>query len=226
MALTAAKLTDQDRQAIERAVAEAESRTSAELVVVTAEQSGRYDRAEDLFGLLLALLAVAAAWVMWQGVRPDTGDWSVGLTTTLSLPVVLILIAGWAAAGAALATWQPMLARPFITRAHMDVEVRRRGAEVFLQSGVAGTAARRGVLIFVSLFEHMVFVCGDDAVNRVLPQETWDGLARDVAAGFRAGRPADAIAGAVRQVAGLLEPHFPPEAGDTNELPDRVRPAV
>ena len=48
-----------DRAKIEAAIASAETKTSAEVVVIVATRSGLYDRAEDLVGLVLGLLAVA-----------------------------------------------------------------------------------------------------------------------------------------------------------------------
>jgi len=65
----------QDLQRLNAAVAEAEANTSAEIVPVVAAASGRYDRAEDLFGLLLGLLAAVAIWL----VLPDTPTLGDGL---------------------------------------------------------------------------------------------------------------------------------------------------
>ena len=45
---------DEQRATIDQAVADAESKTSAEIVPVVATASGRYDRAEDIVGMAMS----------------------------------------------------------------------------------------------------------------------------------------------------------------------------
>ena len=54
-------LTTAEQQQVEAAVREAEAQTSAEIVVVVATESGRYDRAESIVGLIGAVLGVGAS---------------------------------------------------------------------------------------------------------------------------------------------------------------------
>jgi uncharacterized membrane protein len=49
---------------INEAIAQAESRTSAEIVPVVITASGRYDRPEDMVGLWLALVLGAAGYLL------------------------------------------------------------------------------------------------------------------------------------------------------------------
>src|SRR5262245_33822113 len=100
-------LSDQDKARVEQAIAEAEKQTSAEIMVVVATRSGRYDRAEDFFGVLLALLAVAAAWSLWQGLNPASGEWASGHDLTIGLLPVLGLFVFWFLVGLGLATRFP-----------------------------------------------------------------------------------------------------------------------
>jgi uncharacterized membrane protein len=51
-------LTASQRKELEAKIQEVETRTSAEIVCAVATESGRYDRAESLVGLLAALLAL------------------------------------------------------------------------------------------------------------------------------------------------------------------------
>ena len=102
--------SDDERQVIGAAVAEAERGTAGEIVPVVATVSGRYDRAEDLFGLLLGLVSLAAAWLLFQGTTQI--PWVDGQAPTLGLlAVVLIVLCGFVA-GAALATRFPLLRLP------------------------------------------------------------------------------------------------------------------
>ena len=70
--------SDTDRQAIEAAVAAAEQRTSAEIIPVVATASGRYDRAEDLFGVIVALVALSVAWLGFQDIRAPS-SWAISI---------------------------------------------------------------------------------------------------------------------------------------------------
>ena len=64
---------------MEKALGEAEEKTSGEIVPVVATVSGRYDRAEDLFGLVLAAIALVVSWIAFQDIRPRGGDWEAGM---------------------------------------------------------------------------------------------------------------------------------------------------
>src|SRR5205809_985349 len=146
-------LSDPDKARVEQAIADAEKLTSAEVMVVVATRSGRYDRAEDFFGVLLALGAVAGAWTLWQGLHPASGDWASGHDLTIGLLPVLGLIVFWFLVGVGLATRFPNLAKLFVPRAQVEAEVRRRGFEAFHLFRVGHTKGRNGVLIYVSLVE-------------------------------------------------------------------------
>ena len=65
---------DSDRRRIREAVTEAETHTSAEIVPVLTESSGRYDRAEDLAGCVLSIGLLSLCWLKFQHVLID-GSW-------------------------------------------------------------------------------------------------------------------------------------------------------
>lgn len=216
-------MTEQDRARIEQAIGDAEKQTSAELVVVVASRSGRYDRAEDFFGVLLALAAVAGAWSLWQGLHPASGDWSSGHELTIGLLPILGLFVFWFLVGAGLATRFPILAKLFVPRAHFEAEVRRRGFEAFHLFRVGHTKGRNGVLIYISLLERMAWVVGDDAVNDALPQATWEGAMRAIAESFGSARHADGLVQGVKLCAEALGPKFPRTVDDRDEIANAVR---
>ncbi|MGD9215855.1 MAG: TPM domain-containing protein, partial [Desulfobacteraceae bacterium] len=75
-----------------------------------------------------------------------------------------------------------------------------------------------GVLIFISVFEHKVWVLADHGINAKIEKETWKQIVRTITDGIRNGQPADAICTAVQKVGKILETHFPIKPDDTNEL--------
>ena len=60
-------LTQDELKSVEQAVADAEHKTSVEIVPVIASVSGRYDRAEDLAGLWLGTVLMVAVTVIALG---------------------------------------------------------------------------------------------------------------------------------------------------------------
>src|ERR1043165_6814935 len=216
-------LSKEDQAAVEQAVKEAEARTSAQIVVAVAARSGRYQRAADWFGLALALLAVAVAWMSWQGLAPKSGAWETGQEPAIGLWWVLLIFAVWFVLGAAAATHWPILTRPFLSTGEKTASVRRRGFEAFHQLHVGRTRTAMGLLVYVSVFERMVWVCPDDGIAAKLGDGKWKPVSDVIAEGFRSGRPGPAMAAAVKKAGQMLAEHFPGDGRDANELPDTVR---
>ena len=77
-------LNEEQRKQIEKAVVEAETLTSCEIVPVVATSSGRYDRAEDMVGLWLAVLAAAIVWWFFPRQPSEPGSWGCLLYTSPS----------------------------------------------------------------------------------------------------------------------------------------------
>ena len=215
--------SDADRATIAAAIAEAERETAGEIVPVVATASGRYDRAEDLFGLVVALAALAGVWLAFQGVEPATGAWAVGHDVRIGLPLLLVTVVVAFALGTALAARFPVLALPFVRPREMVEEVERAAFAAFHHFRVRRTAAGTGILIYVSLYERRVFVLGDDVVSARLTFGDWDDVRDAVLRGLRAGRPTDGLCGGIRAAGRRLAEHFPPSQGDTNEIGNDLR---
>ncbi len=216
-------LSEEEIKAVNSTVAEAESSTSAEIVPVVATASGRYDRAEDIFGVLVALLVLALVWVFVQEVHPVEGDWASGRALTLGLVPVLLIAVGGFILGTAVASHLPVLRLPFITKSEMRQEVDRRAAEAFYRFRVRRTKEGTGVLIYISLYERMVRVLADDTISQRLTQRDWDTVRDLVIRGIRADRAAEGLSQAILKCGELLKPHFPSQVGDINELPNEIQ---
>jgi len=223
MTLASKFFTQDERKAITSAVAEAERRTSGEIIPVIATVSGRYDRAEDLFGVVVALLLLALSWIFFQDIRPFETNWSSGLALGLGLISVLVIAAWGFIVGTIVATYLPILRRPFLTKQEMRQEVERNSAAAFQRFRVHRTRANTGVLIYVSLYERMVQVLGDDAINKRLNQSDWDAVRDLVIKGFRAHRPAEGLSRAILKCGEILSQYFPVPPSDVNQASNELR---
>jgi putative membrane protein len=210
--------TEGDKQAIRAAVTEAEKGTSGEIVPVVATRSGRYDRAEDIFGVVLALIAVGVVWLLFQRVQPTGGAWGAASAIALGLGMVLLTFSVAFVAGVVLATFVPVLARPFVAKKELREEVLRSANQAFFEFRVRRTKSETGMLVYISLFERMVCVVGDRAISEKLGQSHWDAVRDMLVTGLRKGNPTEGICAAIKRCGELLAEHFPIAPDDVNEL--------
>ena len=212
-----------EKQAVTAAVQQAEGTTSGEIVPVVATVSGRYDRAEDIVGLLFGLLALAAAWRTCPYVHPSV-DWAEGiwLSSRGLWPALLCVAAGFIL-GSALATWIPALRLPFILAHEMDEDVQRAAHLAFDKYRVHRTRSSTGILIFVSLYERRVVVLPDQGLAAKIPADEWASVRDLVIDGLKRHRPADGLSAAILKCGAILAQHAPREADDRNELINELR---
>ncbi|MCP4444463.1 MAG: hypothetical protein GY811_03850 [Myxococcales bacterium] len=212
-------LSTSEHERVAAAIAAAEFKTSAEVVVCISSRSGRYDRGEDLIGVVFALACVAGAWLAFQGAH----DESWGVSLNLGLWAILGIFAAGFSLGAAVATFFPALSLFFSSRAEMRSNVHDRARIAFQDLGVRGTRAATGVLIYVSLLERTVSVVGDQAITDAIEQKTWDELRNTVIAGLGEGKASEGLCNAIEQAGVALAEHMPGSHDDTDELGNHLR---
>jgi putative membrane protein len=209
-----------ERQRIEETIRLAEEKTSAEIVTAVATASGRYDRSEDIVGLWVAVLAVVAVWFVYPQPA-ETPDWGLSIASFRLPALIAAMIVGFVA-GAALATYLPVLGRPFTPRRQMIDEVDQRARQVFFDARIHHTVGGSGLLIYLSLYERLAVLLADQAVVAALPQDVLDGLCRNLTQGLHDGRGADAVCAVVQEAADRLAQVLPRAADDVDELANHV----
>jgi len=211
------------REKIRLAVIEAEKTTGGEIVPVAATASGRYDRAEDIFGFVVSLVGLSAAWLVCARL-PEEGNWAVNsMATQLPLWAALLILLVLFSIGAALASRFPALRLPFITRTEMNAEVERAAAAAFHNFRAHGTASRVGVLIYVSLYERTARVIADDSVADKVAPEAWAEVVALITDGMAKGSPVEGMTSAITRCAVALSGPFPRLDGDVDELSNELR---
>lgn len=215
------RISDADRERVNRAVRDAESVTSAELVPVVAQCSGRYDRAEDVVGLWGGLLALAVVWLMLPSAVADSGSWGHPSPGGQLVALLAAVVAGFLV-GAILASRLPGLRRPFTPHRQMAEEVLLRARSVFYDQRVHHTAAGSGLLLYVSLYERMAAVIADQSVLEKLGQDQIDSLCQELTQQLQHRTPVDALCATLEVAGQRLRTVLPRSEDDVNELADAL----
>jgi uncharacterized membrane protein len=92
----------------------------------------------------------------------------------------------------------------------------------FERLGMTKTRHRNGVLIFVAPRARKFAVIGDTAVHQRCGEIFWQVLAAEMSGHFQKSEFTSGIVHGIQKAGDLLAVHFPPAAGDGNELPDAV----
>jgi putative membrane protein len=213
--------SDEDRKRVNRTVAAAEARTAAEIVPVVATQSGRYDRAEDIVGLWVGLIALTLAWWVVPEASEESGSWG-GVPPILEVAGLIAAMVVGFVLGVAAAGHVFTLRRLFTLRRQMQDEVQARARQAFFDSSVHHTAGGTGVLLYVSLYERMTAVLGDQKVNAALGQTEIEDLCRMLTGSLRSASVTEALCAAIEATGRKLEAALPRAGGDSNELPDAL----
>lgn len=198
---------EEQKAAIAAAIAEVETRTVGEVAVMVVDQSDTYPESPMLAGILLGGLSATIITDRWL---------ADSLWTFLPLAIGLALCLGWGVGQL------PAVKRFFIPKARMEHMVREQALQAFYEKGLYKTRDATGVLFFISLFEHRVWLLADKGIYEKIPQQTLQEHAAAIAQGIRQGDTATALCHGIGRVGEILAMHFPVQPDDTNELSNGV----
>jgi putative membrane protein len=216
--------TVEDRQRVSHAVRAAEGNTSGEIVTIVADRSDGYEDIGLVYAGLAALFVpvLFAAWpALPLGILARfTSGWGATEVRDLML-LTFVAMALVSAVQFGALQYQPL--RMYWTpKAVRRTRVRTRAIELFKVGAEARTTGRTGILIYLSLGEHMAEIVADEAIHAKVPENEWGDAMIAMVAEVREGRIADGMIAAVNGVGKILSTHLPRAADDTNELPDRL----
>ena len=196
-------LTEPELARIEAAIRDAERGTSAEIVVVVAAAHHRPDLA-----LWPALVALAAPLPVLLA-RPRLGAlWLYAIQLgVLALGLLLLLV--------------PAVRQALTPETARRDRARGLARDQFVERGLHRTAARTGVLLFVSPGDRCAEIISDAGVEGPLPDEAWRPCLDGLLAEARAGRLADGIVAALGRMSEMLRERLPAGPGDKDEVPNK-----
>jgi len=213
-------LSDTQRAEVERAIADVEKRTAAEFLCAVATESGRYDRAESIVGLVGALLGLGVVNVVASGAVAPSGSWSAPQSLAIGWQALAVVI-GFIVGSIASSYWHG-LRRLVVSRREMQVETERAASHVFAQRRLSSTRKRGGVLVYVSIFERLIVVLTDEGVLQAAGQRFAQELRDQAVACLRENKRVETFTDTVRIGAERLESLLAVEKDDVNELSNRL----
>ncbi len=202
-------LTEKEQDTITRAVQAAEQRTSGEIVPMVVSQSHTYPVAPIVGGVFLALpLALFSArflgGMFWLGTD--------NMWIFLSFFTIYYVI------GYQLVTFFPTLKRFFLSPRRADMAVQKAAAAAFFNESLHNTRDANGILLYVSVLEHRVWVLADKGIDDRIDPQTWQEIVDQVSAGIKKGDRCQALCDGIERIGTILEEHFPIKPDDKDEL--------
>src|SRR5450432_1835749 len=101
-----------------------------------------------------------------------------------------------------------------------DQPARERALDLFSHLRIWDTAHNNGVLIYLLLADRDVEIIADRGIHAKVGAARWETICRAMEAEFRQGRFEQGVMQGIAAVSAELAKHYPPHAGDLNELPD------
>ena len=218
-------LSDIDEGRIAAAIEAAEAYTSGEIVCTLSVERHRYVEwvlaLAASFAFLAPLVATlagfgpsrwAAAVGIWQA-EPLNDVQTVEIYALVQVIVLLL---------ATLALWWTPLAQRYAPLSMRRERVHEIAVKQFLTRGIHLTQDRTGVLLHVSLEDHVVEVIADEEIFRRVPDEHWGDTAAVLLAGISRGDVAQGFVDAIGLAGEVLAANFPPRDDNPDELPNRL----
>ncbi|MFN3371658.1 MAG: TPM domain-containing protein [Sphingomonadaceae bacterium] len=207
------------------AIAAAEAKTSGEIVCTLSLERHRYVEwvVALAAGLGFALPLVAAV----LGFGPERwaaglGIWQVEPLTDVQAVELFALAQVLVAILATLALWWSPLAQRFAPLSMRRERIHEMALKQFLARGLHLTNARTGVLIHVSVEDHVVEVIADEGIHAKVDPEVWGEAAAALLEGLKRNDAAGGFEAAIALVGDILARHFPPCPDNPDEVPNRL----
>ena len=214
-----------DHLLVTAAVANAERRTSGEIVTIVADLSDHYEDIGMAWASAAALLALFFCVLFpdfYLGIIDRmTGGWEHEYSPREYLALLLTALGLKWFGTWLIMKWMPL--RLALTPKHIKLaRVRGRAVTMFKVGTEAKTVGRTGVLLYLSMKEHRAEIVADEEIAKLVAPEVWGDAMVALLAHVKAGRPGEGMAAAVTQMGVVLAEHFPKGSENPNELPDRL----
>lgn len=223
----------EEKECIANSINKAESETSGEIAIMVLDSSDSYSEAETfgafvLSGLFSLILELIISYSIGSG--PGWGNGGSGFphgfladaTKSASIWTYIPMVFLFYFVFKFMLSKAPEIKILFMSRRRIEEAVRERALMAFYEKGLYKTRDETGILIFISLLEHKVWILGDRGINAKIEPDFWGKIAAEFSAGIGKNECGKAACQAISKCGEELARHFPIKKDDTNELPDEV----
>lgn len=112
--------------------------------------------------------------------------------------------------------------RVVVERKAKNRDAMRRASQLFEELKMTQTAARNGVLLYLSFKPRLVAVVGDEGIHQKVGDDFWQNVYQVMKSYCQQGEYTQAICQGIAEVEAPLAKHFPIQADDVNELENEV----
>ncbi|MBO6784398.1 MAG: TPM domain-containing protein [Alphaproteobacteria bacterium] len=203
-------INNNQRKAIQAAISEAETRTSAEFVTVIADAAEPYLFIPTFIAAFVTMVASGIVLMLQDVLPPFTKE------TFYAGQVLLFIVC-------AVVFRFPAVRFRLVPKAIRHVRASRMAHQLFLDLGLTETEDRNAVLLFVAMGERYVEVIADAGLQAKLEgPAVWDGVIEAFVSDVGKGRVANGFVAAIEGCADVMAAHFPNREGAPNRFPDRL----
>jgi putative membrane protein len=206
-------LSETDRSRLDKKIAEAEAKTSAQIVLASVKRSDSYAEIPwkaFAFGISVAGLTVFLFDMLYL-------QWVTNTMILLSVAVIfatgIILVF--------LTLLFPGFARLFLSAHRKESETLQYAESLFLSHELFATEGRRGVLLFVSHFEKQVVILPDKGVRNRLKVDNLNNIISKMTRDLRKNNVSIALETGLEELTAALSGSAQ-EASDKNELSNEI----
>ena len=222
------ELNSQNKQKIIDAIKRNEIKTAGEIYCVIARKSDDYRWVLMIWAVVIALLiplifalfdfnllgALINLSFGWQSYEIANNS-SFAVYGDIIIQAIIFVIAAL------------MAKNQKIVLALTPQSIKRQGVhkfarDQFLAHGIHQTEEKTGVLIYVSLAEHIVEVVADSGIHSKVSQNFWGDAIAKILIKTKAGDLAGGLVDGIDDIGAILATHFPPTKANENELSDSV----
>jgi len=199
-------LSDNDKKLIEKAIAEAEQKTCAEIVTVIAPASDAYQSYIMLYGLVIGSIISTLLWK-----TKLVSAFPLLLLTQLATIAIFSYI-----------PWLRHFLLTFIPRRIRNHRAAHRAYEEYLKISHYASATTPIVLLYISIIEHYTHIITSRLVREKVANTQWEEVINKLTGSIKNEGFQNSCVKAINNSVELLVPYFPAN-GEKNAISNSVR---
>lgn len=207
-------VTKEQAEQIKDYVKQLESHSKIELVPILSARSGNYHEAsyKIIILSLVAFILTSTYFILFPSWDGEINHSAI----MMSLAIIFFI--------GTMINFIAPLKKIFISSAAIEEACSTHLNENFIQHEVFNTIDRTGILLQISYYEHDIRLLADSGINKVVYNEIWNELIKDISKSYKEHRnPVKGFKTVIEKLEQISKKHgLDKDHTDTNELDDKL----